>query len=596
MFSTRVQRLFNLLVFVSFSCCTGRSQAQVMLQGFYWDVPSPAAGSAAAPWWWDHLASQAQALRSAGITAVWLPPVLKAASGGYSVGYDPFDDYDMGSKYQKSPTGTTRYGSREQVERCVAILRANNMNCYLDLVENHRNGEARNDPFHFDYMDAAGDPFGGRFEKFPTDFHPNVPDDPDVPDNGPQSGRDLAHIKGKNRHVYDGLIDAVDWQTRALDVQGYRLDFVKGISTEWLVPFLNAKSMGGKFAVGEFWDTDRDKVERWIHDPRDHMGIEGRAAAFDFPLQHILRAMCGRAPFDMRTLDHAGLAGIDPTRAVTFVENHDTDRSDGNKIVTNKMLAYLYILTSEGYPCIFYRDYSTDNGCYHLQPRIDPLIKIHEALAKGAEQQRWMDQDLFVFERLGGRHLLVGMNRGAAARTITADTGFGPNVKLHDYAANSPDIITTGTGAAAITVPANLDGAGYICYAPSGIDMITEAQKPVAVTQDFEGAADLDIPPATEQTLTEVCRVYSAAGDEIRASLKVNTANWNKNTRILVLLQGPDGRRAESSETKSEAPELHLKASVSGFYRFTVEAFGLRESPFSVPFVLSVNYTAPKSL
>ena len=29
--------------------------------------------------------------------------------------------------------------------------------------------------------------------------------------------------------------------------------------------------------------------------------------------------------FDMSLLDHAGLAGVDPLHAVTFVENHDTD-------------------------------------------------------------------------------------------------------------------------------------------------------------------------------------------------------------------------------------------------------------------------------
>jgi hypothetical protein len=55
------------------------------------------------PWWWDHLAGQANELRQAGFTAVWLPPVLKAASGANNQadGHGPFDDYDIGSKQQK---------------------------------------------------------------------------------------------------------------------------------------------------------------------------------------------------------------------------------------------------------------------------------------------------------------------------------------------------------------------------------------------------------------------------------------------------------------------------------------------------------------
>jgi hypothetical protein len=51
--------------------------------------------------WWDHLAAQAAGFSQAGFTAIWLPPVTKGASGEASVGYDVFDDYDLGSKNQK---------------------------------------------------------------------------------------------------------------------------------------------------------------------------------------------------------------------------------------------------------------------------------------------------------------------------------------------------------------------------------------------------------------------------------------------------------------------------------------------------------------
>jgi len=80
----------------------------VLLQGFYKlganrAVPSPADGDPKMPWWWDHLAAQARALSLAGFTAVWLPPVLKTASGSGlgADGYGPFDDYDIGSRNQK---------------------------------------------------------------------------------------------------------------------------------------------------------------------------------------------------------------------------------------------------------------------------------------------------------------------------------------------------------------------------------------------------------------------------------------------------------------------------------------------------------------
>src|SRR6266436_4322312 len=171
----------------------------VLLQGFFFGpgrvagVPSPLDGDAAIPFWWDHLAAQANALAKSGFTAVWLPPPLKGASGGFSSGYDLFDDYDLGSKNQKGTT-PTRYGSREQLQRCAAVLRANGVDVYVDLVENQRDGEDGH--FDFRYVDAFGANGTGRFPKGPIDFHPHVPQDPGVFSDAFQFGRDLAPING----------------------------------------------------------------------------------------------------------------------------------------------------------------------------------------------------------------------------------------------------------------------------------------------------------------------------------------------------------------------------------------------------------------
>src|SRR6185369_16354508 len=230
-------------------------------------------------------------------------------------------------------------------------------------------------------------------------------------------------------YVGNGLTAALIWMTRALDVQGYRLDDAKGVSTQFVSRLLGEHAIAGRFAVGEFFDGNSDLLRGWIGD------TGRRAAAFDFPLRFALARMCNQSGgFDMGgTLDHAGLAGVDPLMAVTFVENHDTDtRPELQPVIANKMLAYAYILTAEGYPCVFYKDYSTDDGCYGLKPHIDNLIWVHEKLAAGPTVQRWKEVGLYVFERQGGPHLLVGMNKDDwQARTVTVDTGFGPHVKLH---------------------------------------------------------------------------------------------------------------------------------------------------------------------
>jgi alpha-amylase len=350
--------------------------------------------------------------------------------------------------------------------------------------------------FRYRYR-ASGGEQRGRFAKDPENFHPNVPQDPGVFGGRRATevsfGDDLAIINGRPAgYVSKSLIDAAAWMTRALDIQGYRLDDAKGISTEFIPRLLGAAPMAGKFAVGEFFDGDNNQVRGWIN------GTGSRAAGFDFSLRFTLARMCNQGGgFDMGgALDHAGLTGLDPLQSVTFVENHDTDtRPDLSPIVVNKMLAYAYILTAEGYPTVYYRDYSTDRNCYGLKPFIDNLIWIHEKLAFGPTQQRWKEVGLFAHERLGGPHLLVALNKDDwQERVITVDTGFGANVQLHDYTGHAPDVWTDGNGRATITVPRNRNGLGYACFSRNGLGegfAVVEH----AVTQDFEGAPDLDIAP-----------------------------------------------------------------------------------------------------
>ena len=70
-------------------------------------------------------------------------------------------------------TVPTRFGSREQLQRCIATLRANGLDVYLDLVEYQRSGDPGN--FVFRYRGADGTSAIGQFPKNPLNFVPNVP-------------------------------------------------------------------------------------------------------------------------------------------------------------------------------------------------------------------------------------------------------------------------------------------------------------------------------------------------------------------------------------------------------------------------------------
>lgn len=583
----------RLLAILTLLCLSTSAHANVLMQAFYWDVPSPAAGTASAPWWWDKLGAQANAIRTAGFTGMWIPPPLKGASGGYSVGYDPFDDYDLGSKNQMG-TVPTRYGTREQLEKCCAMLRANGLEIYADIVANHRSGDPGD--WHFSYVDAYGTAGGGRFGKSFNDFHPNVAQDPNVPLGGSENfgafGRDLAPMNGPSHWIYDGLNSSGDWLTKALDLQGYRLDYVKGISSDWLKAFLSFGTMSGKFAVGEYFDGNLGSVQNWVG---NMMG--GRASAFDFPLRDQLKQMCNSpGGFNMATLDHAGLAGADPVHSVTFVENHDTDRSD--PITQNKALAYAYILTSEGYPSVFYKDWSTDPGCYGMAPTINNLVWIHEKIASGTTTQRWKNNLVFVYERTGGKHLLVGLNNNTGFNyVVTCATGFGPNVTLHDYTGHRPDVKTDVNGNVKLDLPPAINGLGYVCYSRTGITGGFTPTK-LATTQEYAGATDLDIKPADNTAQVQVCRLYVSSGKSVTGALYFDNAGWTTKTKVTLKLYDPNGTQLVTKDYLSSTAQgatLSKTAAVTGWHTFKIQSFNTPSSNLKPKYWLRATYTAPQT-
>jgi alpha-amylase len=90
-----------------------------------------------------------------------------------------------------------------------------------------------------------------------------------------------------------------------------------------------------------------------------------------------------------------------PHTTVTFVENHDL-RDEGRPIRNDKLLAYSYILTHEGYPCVFWHDYFNHNLALPDTPNgIAALVRTHGKFAGGQTQTLWLEDDLYIMQRTG---------------------------------------------------------------------------------------------------------------------------------------------------------------------------------------------------
>lgn len=103
-----------------------------LLQCFHWYYPE--GGKL-----WPELAERADGFNDIGINMVWLPPAYKGASGGYSVGYDSYDLFDLGEFDQKGSI-PTKYGDKAQLLAAIDALKRNDIAVLLDVVVNHKMG------------------------------------------------------------------------------------------------------------------------------------------------------------------------------------------------------------------------------------------------------------------------------------------------------------------------------------------------------------------------------------------------------------------------------------------------------------------------
>src|SRR5690606_40078458 len=84
----------------------------VMMQTFYWDVEPRHE-------WYNLLSGKVEGWAKAGVDRIWLPAPSKGQSGGYSMGYDPSDYFDLG-EFMQHGTVPTRFGTRAELEALIA--------------------------------------------------------------------------------------------------------------------------------------------------------------------------------------------------------------------------------------------------------------------------------------------------------------------------------------------------------------------------------------------------------------------------------------------------------------------------------------------
>ncbi len=374
----------------------------ILMQAFYWDCPRTEEKEGT---WWNHLRTTIPALAGIGITGLWLPPSAKSSHVD-SMGYAPYDYYDHGEFNQKGGVKTW-FGSTTELQTLIQTAHDQGMMVIADAVLNHCDiGDGKEvNPLAGRELTTKYTPKSGKFPRDWTFFHPCEYSSADAGAfYGDLEGYDLPDLCHDNPYTYLGVMEYIRYlkdRQAGIGYDAFRYDAVKYYDS-WIVQSI--QEWQKCFGVVEYWDGGKDAIKAYLDSMR------WSCSAFDFPLFYALREMCDNACFDMRRLWGSGLNGDVPMNAVTFCDNHDTDRSQ--PIVNDKLLAYAYILTHEGAPCIFWKDYYTYGLALSGSPHgIDALCRIHRDYAGGGTRLLYSDDHLYIVQRQGyqGRKGLVAV-------------------------------------------------------------------------------------------------------------------------------------------------------------------------------------------
>ncbi len=576
-------------------------------------------------WWYDLHAKRASHYRRAGFTHALLPPMCKTQSGNKPTGsgYGLASHYDIGSQDQFGSV-ETRFGNREQLERSVAIFHANGQNALGDMVL-HQMAGGRAGEYRYKGARTTAHPNGvpnvGRFPKFPSCFRGRV-DGKTVPPFSEQdpmpSPRDDIPFGDEccyynERYMWNGIERWADWLVQSIDYDGFRMDATKALNTDFLRDLLDNAALENLFILSEYFDGN----PYVLHDYVNRL-MRRRMSTLDFTFHWSCKFVLDFGYGMWRWLptdpDNA-YATLDPFKAVLFVDSPDTDLSPGQQVIFSKRLAYArMLLMAEGFPMIYHRDYAEDPGCYGLKPYIDNMVWCHEHLVGGQSAVRHIERDCIAVERMGWQVGKPGCLTAISKHPVNrirfwCPTTFGPNVHLHDYTGNAPDIWTDRDGWVEVTVPSNefSRGNSYVCYSHVGVeDGPRPAPRPTNQTWfgeiDENGQPDLDIAPAMNGS-QRVGRRWVAKGTDITASLDLQLPpNLSPKAQMSMVLRTKlDGVLTAIPifgggipSLSGPGPQGAFTATRDGWIEFRLESTGL--PPQGVPFRLPTTYTATTEL
>jgi len=448
---------------LALACCTHILQAQdfkkqviyqIVTDRFYDgdpsnDNPAQSAGlydSTKTNWqayWGGDLAGIQKKLayiKGLGVTAIWISPTVdnenKNLASGSPIG-SPYHGYDARDFMRVEEHFGDAANTWKAFDSLVAAAHQDGIKVIVDWANNHSNykGGGEQGALYNNGVFMASD------ANDPNGYFHHNPDIADFNDRYQLQYYTLEGLEDLNQEnaTIDNYLKTAMQQFQAHGADGFRLDAIKHATWGWEYSLANIVfSNKPSFLYGEWFNNNSG--DPLYHDAYKFANKSG-ISELDFGVNQAMRdVFAGDKNFSELdsaiTTENANF--VWQNDLVTFFDSHDESRFltlNNNKNRLHEALAFL--LTCRGIPVILYGDeqylhIDTSNGndpydrvwmssfdktsAYTLIGKLAALRQSNDAIAYGSWKQRWINNDVYIYERqFYNDVVLVAINKNNSA-------------------------------------------------------------------------------------------------------------------------------------------------------------------------------------
>lgn len=390
---------------------------------------------------WAGIQAKMSYLSSMGVTAIWISPPVDNINVAATYGGTPNAGYH-GYWARDFKTPEEHFGTWTDFQNLVTAAHNAGIKVIVDWAPNHTSPANDTNPSFAEngalynagtYVAALNNDPNGYFH-----HNGGITNWDDRYETQYKNLADLADFEQPNSYMHTYMRDSLKlWMDK--DIDGIRMDAVKHMTFGWQKAYndyiLNYKSMYifGEWYLGGYGDAlYRDNVR---------FSDESGTAVLDFYLNQAIRDVFGYGQ-SMTVLNDAIVKTNGDYKykenLVTFIDNHDMSRFLSiNNNNTQLHLSLAFLLTVRGTPCIYYgteqylhndtsgggdpynrpmmNSWNQSTTAYQVINKLSTLKQTQPALQFGAHQQRWMNSDVYIYERkFNNDVVLVAINKSAS--------------------------------------------------------------------------------------------------------------------------------------------------------------------------------------